>query len=198
MTSIRYCPRCGKEIKREGSKTLPKECDNCGLNFDEREDQIQELDSQKDHKSVVYADLFQRVAAFFIDSLVISFLTWIAISLIHIPFIISGPIAFYSSFYYFWIAMFFNWVLGFFYCCLLEIYNKGQTLGKRVLHLQTLDEKTLKVATPEQYAITNILKTSPFLLIDFIVGFLISERESNKILRYLQYLSKTVVIDLKH
>lgn len=198
MTSIKYCPRCGNEVKKEGNKILPEECENCGLNFDNRNDQIHELETQKQHKDVVYADIFQRVAAFFLDSLVISFLTWIVISLVHIPFIIPGPIAFYSSFYYFWIAMFFNWVLGFFYCSLLEIYNNGQTLGKRVLHLRTLDDKSLKVATPEQYAITNILKTSPFLLIDFIVGFLISERESNKILRYLQYLSKTVVIDLKH
>lgn len=176
---------------------LPELCANCGLNFSERERQIRELKSEKKVGEERYADFFQRLAAFFIDSLIISFLTWSVMSLIHIPIVLSDPIEFYSSFYYFWIAMFFNWVLGFFYCCLLEAYKGGQTLGKRILRIRTVDETSFEIAEPKQYAITNILKTSPFLLIDFLVGFLISDRDSNKTLRFLQHLSKTVVIVIK-
>jgi len=197
MTSIKYCPKCGKEIEKKTDEGLPERCTNCGLNFSERERQIRELKSEERPEEEIYADFFQRLAAFFIDSLIISFLTWSVMSLIHIPIVLSNPIGFYTSFYYFWIAMFFNWVLGFFYCCFLEAYKSGQTLGKRILRIRTVDEITYKIAEPKQYAITNILKTSPFLLIDFLVGFLISDRDSNKTLRFLQHLSKTVVIESK-
>jgi uncharacterized RDD family membrane protein YckC len=197
MTSIKYCPKCGNEIEKNTEESLPELCANCGLNFSERERQIRELKSEKWVGEERYADFFQRLAAFFIDSLIISFLSWCVMSLIHIPIVLSDPIGFYSSFYYFWIAMFFNWVLGFFYCCLLEAYRDGQTLGKRVLRIRTVDETSFEIAEPKQYAITNILKTSPFLLVDFLVGFLISDRDSNKTLRFLQHLSKTVVIVIK-
>ncbi|TFF97885.1 MAG: RDD family protein [Promethearchaeota archaeon] len=197
MKTLKYCPNCGQEIKGKENGSFPDSCENCGLNFKEREKKIEKLTRKAQRREVNYADFFQRVTAFFIDSIIISSLTWIVMSLIHIPIIIQDPIAFYTSFYYFWIAIFLNWVIGFFYCCLLEAYNNGQTIGKKILRICTLDENTFEVGSPEQYAITNLLKTSPFLLIDFIVGFLISDRDSDKILRYLQHLSKTVVIKIK-
>ncbi len=180
---IKFCPKCGLKLE-SGNVEL---CPQCGFNFKRRKKFIDE--------SEIYADFFQRFAAFFIDSIIISILTWIVMSLIHLPIVLTDPISLYSSFYYIWIGTFFNWVLGFFYCFLMESYNNGQTLGKRVLHIRTVDEESLTIADPDRYALTNIIKTSPFVFIDFLVGVLMSERESNKVLRLFQYLSKTLVIE---
>jgi uncharacterized RDD family membrane protein YckC/DNA-directed RNA polymerase subunit RPC12/RpoP len=193
----RFCPQCGKKVKSDPNKESKQICPKCGFNFTEREKKIRNLGSSKTYEEEIYADIFQRLAAFFIDSLIIGLLTGIIISLTHLPIVLYDPLAFYTDFYYFWIALFFNWVIGFFYCCLLEAYNEGQTVGKRILRIRTVDEKSLEVAEPDQYAVTNLVKTSPFILIDFLVGFLISDRDSNKVLRYLQYRSKTVVIEIK-
>ncbi|MFX1358334.1 MAG: RDD family protein, partial [Promethearchaeota archaeon] len=98
----------------------------------------------------------------------------------------------------FWFATsFYNFLIGFCYFWLLEAFNKGQTVGKLALKLRTVDENSLEITTPAQYAINNISKATGFLILDVIIGILINssaEEPARKRLRLTQNLARTAVI----
>jgi len=193
---VRYCAQCGSEIDEDA-----KFCNFCGTEFTGRQAETQTIapvmtetiPKQKDEpevgeqpKRVEYADFVVRIVAFIIDGIIIG--------------MISGVISFFAfpSYYIFYLPSFFlSWSIGFLYFWLLEAYNEGQTLGKAVLHLKTVDEKTLNPTTPGKYAINNLLKPSALVLLDLLIGIIVNSSDPEKRrLRYTQNLSETVVIKL--
>ncbi|TFG12423.1 MAG: RDD family protein, partial [Promethearchaeota archaeon] len=91
----------------------------------------------------------------------------------------------------------YNFALGFLYFWLLETFNNGQTLGKIMLKIRSVNEVNFESAEPVMYAVNNLTKASGFLILDIILGilFYFSEQQSNRnILRFTQHLAHIVVI----
>ena len=65
------------------------------------------------------------------------------------------------------------------------------------MKIKTVDEKTLSAATTKNYAINNIFKSSPFLILDFIIGIIKNSGDSKRRIRIMQNTSETVVINAK-
>lgn len=191
---LNFCPKCGSQLAPEATF-----CMSCGANLSERKSGS-EFPSARQTKSEIkpmatvaeqnmssnvrYADFVQRALAWLIDIIII-----IAV---------SSPLSIFINFGGFWLSTnFYNFILGFCYFWLLETYNKGQTLGKMALKLRTVDEKTLEVGTPSQYAINNILKATGFLILDVLIGIIVNssaEEPIKKRLRITQNIALTAVI----
>ncbi|MFW9825012.1 MAG: RDD family protein [Candidatus Thorarchaeota archaeon] len=193
---LKYCPKCGNKL--EPNVEL---CNSCGADLKIRQSyvNITAASTTKSSQSprissdtLIYADILKRIIAFIIDSIIIgivgSGLSWL---------IFTPWFPFYSVFNplgTWWITFPFDWVIAFLYYWLLESRNKGQTLGKMALSIRTVDEKTLKPANSNNYAINNVLKGSPFLIVDLIIGLLKNSEDPKRRLRYMQNVSETVVI----
>ena len=193
---LNYCPQCGNKLKPDSSL-----CEICGVDLKLRQktaksraypnnEDSQELKFQREE--AIYADLLKRILAFFLDTIIIgiagSGLSW----LLFLPWVPQFNI--FNPLGSWWIIIPFDWLVGFLYYWLLEAKNRGQTLGKMALNIRTVDEKTLKPSTTRNYAINNLLKGSPFLIIDLIFGFLKNSEDQKKRIRVMQNFSKTVVV----
>jgi uncharacterized RDD family membrane protein YckC len=137
----------------------------------------------------IYAEFPERLIAWFIDIMIVLAISrsvsWF------VPWI--NPLAFFdliSS----TLAFVIDFLIGFLYFWLLEVFNKGQTFGKMALNLRTVDEKSFQLTTPTNYAINNISKSTAFLLLDVIIGVLMNSGERKNRLRLTQNISKTVVV----
>lgn len=62
------------------------------------------------------------------------------------------------------------------------------------MSIRTVDENTLGQASPNNYAINNIFKGSPFLFLDFLIGIFKNSGDSKNRIRVMQNVSETVVI----
>jgi uncharacterized RDD family membrane protein YckC len=196
MSELKFCPKCGAKLKSGEAY-----CAYCGTNLiNRREDkEIQtSMASEKKNESQIsapkkhaqYGTFGRRFIAWIIDVILIGVISSILAGIINLTFF---GWALVSQLYNSTIV---NFILGFLYFWLLESYNQGQTLGKMALKLRTVDEETLEVADERKYAINNILKPTPFLILDLIIGVISSsdEPEKNRY-RIMQKLSNTVVID---
>ncbi|MHA1931236.1 MAG: RDD family protein [Promethearchaeota archaeon] len=193
--SLNFCPKCGNKLEPEASF-----CDSCGAKINIRTEipeksspglaqPTQELKTKPE--TVIYADILKRVIALIFDSIIIgligSVFTWILIN----PWF---PVNFFDPFGGWWFTFPFDWLVGFLYHWLSEANNNGQTLGKMALHIRTVDEKTLGQASSGNLALSNLFKSSPFLILDFILGMLKNSGDPKKRLRIMQNVSETVVI----
>ncbi|RLI61946.1 MAG: hypothetical protein DRO88_12420 [Promethearchaeia archaeon] len=91
-------------------------------------------------------------------------------------------------------------IFGFLYFFLFEAYNHGQTPGKMLLKIKTVDSKTFGDISLQQAVIHSIGKNL-FLIIDLILALFMKEKpedaqEENRI-RFTQRLAQTSVISLK-
>ncbi len=182
---IKFCPKCGNEL--EPNATF---CPLCGTDLGVEEETI-----KTDPSSVEYAGFWSRLIALIIDSIIISiissslsfiiFVSWI-------PFNIFDPLGGWWTINFPW-----SWMIGFFYHWGLEAGKNGQTVGKMAMKIRTVDEKTFDVATTRNYAINNIFKSSPFLILDFLIGIIKNSGEPKRRIRIMQNFSETVVIAAK-
>ncbi|MFW9936991.1 MAG: RDD family protein [Candidatus Thorarchaeota archaeon] len=176
---LKFCPKCGTELEIGASY-----CPSCGADLKERKKVIQTIKPEVVSTDVKYAEFAPRAIAWLIDIIIIN--------------IASTPLAYFLGLVNFWFATsFYNFLIGFCYFWLLEAFNKGQTIGKLALKLRTVDENSLEITTPAQYAINNISKATGFLLLDVIIGILINssaEEPARKRLRLTQNLARTAVI----
>ena len=193
--SLKFCPKCGNKLEPETSF-----CDSCGADIrsktgvpDEISPKIKQIAQEPKVKpeQVIYAELVTRVIALIFDSILIgmigSFFTWIIIN----PWF---PTNFFDPLGAWWFTFPFDWLTGFLYHWLMETHNNGQTLGKMALNIRTVDEKTLGQATSGNLALSNLFKSSPFLVLDFIIGWTKNSRDPKKRKRFMQNISKTVVV----
>ena len=193
--SLKFCSKCGNKLEPEASF-----CDSCGAEVtsktgipDEISPKIKQIAQEPKGKqeSVIYAELLTRVIALIFDSIIIgligSFFTWILIT----PFFL---INFFDPLAAWWFTFPFDWLTGFLYHWLMETHNNGQTLGKMALNIRTVDEKTLGQANSRNLALSNLFKSSPFLVLDFIIGVFKNPQDPKKRKRIMQNISETVVV----
>ena len=197
--SLKFCPKCGNKLKPEASF-----CETCGADLKIRTESSEppspKLTQQTVQKpnakpeTVIYADYLKRTIAIIFDSIIIGLIgstfTWILIN----PWF---PVNFFDPFERWWFTFPFDWLIGFLYHWLLETHNNGQTVGKMAMNIRTVDEKTLGQANSGNLAISNIFKSSPFLILDLIIGMLKNSGDPKKRLRIMQNVSETVVIFLR-
>jgi uncharacterized RDD family membrane protein YckC len=194
---LKFCPKCGSELEPDAAF-----CPACGEQLEVRKKISQSFVDTVESKppiqqgTVQYADFLIRLVAIIIDSIVIGIIGSIISFIIFVPWIPYNPLIFWEVNW--WTTSFpFNWLLGFMYHWLLEAYNHGQTVGKMALKIRTVDEKTLGTATPRAYAINDIFKSSPFLILDLIIGVLKYSGDPKNRFRIMQHVSETVVISTK-
>jgi uncharacterized RDD family membrane protein YckC len=177
--ALKFCPKCGSELELGASF-----CSTCGTDLTDRKKPSQISQVLETSTDVRYADFAPRAIAWFIDIIIIN--------------IASIPLSWFVNLGNFWFATsFYNFLVGFCYFWLLEAFNKGQTVGKMALKLRTVDESSLELTTPAQYAINNISKATGFLILDVIIGILINssaEEPERKRLRLTQNFARTTVI----
>jgi uncharacterized RDD family membrane protein YckC len=198
---LKFCPKCGSELEPDAAF-----CPSCGAQLEARKKIAQgTTDIVKSKPSTIsqiklgteeYSTFIIRLIAIIIDSIVIGIVGAIISFIIFVPWIPFNPLGFWEGDW--WIISFpFDWLLGFIYHWLLEAFNNGQTVGKMALKIRTVDEKTLDSATPGAYAINNIFKSSPFLILDLIIGVLKYSGDPKNRVRIMQHVSETVVISTK-
>ena len=134
--------------------------------------------------SVKYADFGDRFVAFIIDSIIVNLLLSIAFW----PFgtdIIENK--------------FVTGLVNFVYHFAMEMANggAGQTLGKKIMKIRTVDSISLGAITAQQAAI-HIIGKVVFLPIDVIIGLITNEntQPNKEDIRIMQRLAKTSVIKL--
>jgi len=156
---------------------------NCGYDLSERSN-VEEISTRFRDPDIEYADFVQRAFAWLIDIIIVI--------------IITSPLSMFLNFgSLFLLTNLYNFALGFLYFWLLETFNNGQTLGKMILKIRSVNEENFEVAEPAMYALNSLTKASGFLVLDVIFGilFYFSDQDSNRnILRISQRLAHVVVI----
>ncbi|WP_287584120.1 RDD family protein [Candidatus Borrarchaeum sp.] len=182
-----YCPECGSYIEELGTQFCP----HCGASLSvaattaEKPTPIQPMEvpppPTPSAPTAMYGELGERLIAYIIDAVII----WVITAIIVFPL--------FNGYYVSW--WFVSWLLGFLYFWILESFNNGQTLGKKLLNLRTVDEVSLEVAEAGSYFVNNLSRGSGWIIIDLLVGLIVnSTSDERKRYRILQNWSKTVVI----
>jgi uncharacterized RDD family membrane protein YckC len=191
--ALKFCPKCGNELEPDASF-----CDACGAKLTERKDTASTVTVSESSKSptlksesVIYAPFLKRLIAIILDSIIIGLIgstfTWLLVN----PWY---RINFFDPIGVWWVTYPIDWLLGFLYHWGLEAYNNGQTLGKMLFNIRTVDENTLGQATSGNYAINNLFKGSGFLILDFLIGIFKNSGDPKKRIRIMQNVSETVVV----
>ena len=195
--SLKFCPKCGNEL--EPNATF---CHSCGAELKTRQQvpktETVSISSETPVKpkvspeSVEYAGFIARLVALILDSIIIGIIGTLLGFIIFAPWV---PFNIYDPLGGWWTVSFpFDWLIGFLYHWGLEASNSGQTVGKMALKIRTVDEKTLGLATSGNYAVNNLFKSSPFLILDLIFGVVKNYGDPKNQLRIMQNVSDTVVI----
>lgn len=210
---LKFCPKCGNKLDSDAEF-----CDGCGHSLKERKKEEKAEKKEKTEKKEKdypkrdmsskrlvskeygeYATFWYRFFALLIDAILIGMINnaiWSSVKFYDFspnpPFVtqlVSGYVIFANNFT--------SWLIGFLYYWICESQN-GQTLGKLICGIKTVDEKSLETATSKQNAINNLLKPAGiFFLLDFLLGIISNSSKPEKRLRIMQNASKTVVIRAK-
>jgi uncharacterized RDD family membrane protein YckC len=136
---------------------------------------------------VAFADEGARLIAMIIDGFILGFISSF--------FLFPG---FNAEFNFIGIGV--SSIIAFLYYFGLEALTGGQTLGKMLFGIRTVDQYTLQKATPLQYAL-HALGKAFFLVIDIIIGLIAKDEQTpatKSQVRATQRLSKTVVVKTKY
>jgi len=164
---MKFCPKCGIKLDN-----ISATCIDCGISLKER----------------YIAKLRFRFFAWIIDMGPVLFFSelilWFSISHTQKINILRNVIA-VSAVYF---------SIGFFYFFLQEFFFKGQTIGKWIFKLKTVDRNTLREASLKNYAINNLTRGTILFPLDLILGLLKNAEDPNNRIRLSQELSNTVVV----
>jgi len=161
---MNFCPKCGCKLE----DTI-KFCEECGADLREK----------------ILAEVHFRGFAYILDMGPVVALSELILWLLRDP----GP-SIYNIFLF--ISVYF--LVGFFYFWLFEVYNNGQTIGKWLFKIQTVDINSLEITTKTRYAINNLVRGTPLFLLDLAIGLVKNPEDPDKRIRWSQELSKTIVI----
>ena len=193
--SLKFCPKCGNKLESGSSF-----CDSCGAGLGTRTEipaaispgLTQTAQEPKAKPEIMYyPDFLKRVIAIIFDSIIIGLIGSVFSLFLITPYY---RVNMFDPFGAWWFTFPFDWLIGFLYHWLMESKNNGQTLGKMALNIRTVDEKTLGQASSSNLALNNIFKSSPFLILDLIIGYLKNSGDPTKRYRIMQNVSETVVI----
>ena len=198
MSVQHFCPQCGNKINPNSEF-----CESCGLelfsnkhvdNKTSESNISQDNDDVKGNisKPIKYADDGDRLVAYIIDGILFSALGRLIGLIFGIPLSIDLVGSFWNN----------NWpvvAISFLYLFLFEAFNNGQTIGKMIFKIRTVDEKSFGKITPKQAVLHIIGKL--FIVIDVIIGLIARDKtesgmEKNQV-RFTQKFSHTSVISLK-
>ena len=196
---VNFCPKCGEYVDEDA-----KFCDKCGFDLRERKAKEEE-EAKRDEKGKPliskhygeYASLGPRFGAFLVDVIItgiLNWIIWIGTPTAHISYrpLHYEPIEPWNT-----LNQLTGFLIPFFYWIILESYY-GQSIGKMIFKIKTVDEKTLETTTPGRNALNNLLKAGGiFFLLDFALGVIVNYSKPEKRLRIGQNWSKTVVIKVK-
>ena len=176
--ALNYCPKSGSKLEEN-----KKVCVDCGYSLSRRSETV-EISPEFRDSNIEYADFLQRAFAWFVDMIIVI--------------IISSPLSMFLNFgSLLLLTNVYNFAIGFLYFWLLETFNNGQTLGKVILKIRSVNNENYESAETTMYALNNLTKASGFLILDIIFGilFYFSEQDSNKnILRFSQHLAHIAVV----
>ncbi|MFX1393646.1 MAG: RDD family protein [Promethearchaeota archaeon] len=142
------------------------------------------MTEKKSNRHVEYAETGRRIGAWVIDIVIILLIT----NILMFFFFWATDIPFYFVF------QIVAYLIGLFYFSVLESIN-GQTLGKLIVGLRTVDEDTFEVSTFMENLKNCILKCHwLFCLVDFVIGIIKNPDNPKKKIRLMQNISNTVVI----
>ena len=198
---LKFCPKCGGKLEENADY-----CNYCGEDLKERKVMQKTQPSitpQIPQKSVISAPISQEISKVekkeMTGEVYASFLPRFAACLIDV--IILGSACFFYLLFLYPIGpivLIGVPLITFFYFWLLEVLNKGQSIGKIALKLRTVDAKTLEPSKPVFYLVNNLLKSIPLLfLLDLIIGLFANINDPKKRRRIMQNASKTVVIKIR-
>lgn len=209
MSETIYCPMCGTQNGKSA-----KFCVACGATLQDRTPSeqtyvepspsgmaspspstvmpnqpqptiVNNVAPQMAPSNVRFADDGTRFVAFIIDSIILGIFTSILgyhgdFSMMMMTDYGSRAIDIVVSLAYFW---------------LLEAFNHGQTLGKMIMKIRTVDERSKGPINPGQ-ALLHVLGKVLFLPLDIIIAWFVGKTtpEEKSQVRVSQRLSKTVVI----
>jgi len=178
ILALNFCPKCGAKLDNRSNT-----CGECGLDLSSRVEETKQHSTQE-ISTEIYADFLQRSLAWFIDIMVVL--------------VIVIPLSIYVNFGLFYVyTNIYLLTIGFFYFWLFETLNKGQTLGRLVVKIRAVDEKTLKPAKTTSYFINNVTKATPFLLFDFLLGIISNINSTGTVkkrLRIVQNITEIAII----
>jgi hypothetical protein len=195
MSEKNFCPNCGSE-----NKPGAKFCEGCGNAFAISQDSTDTVEEQQDDyqqpvassSGIIYADDGTRLVALIIDGLLFSVITgligwifsvnwWFGLGL-------GGNI---------WDDSWPSLTAGLIYFFCMEAFNKGQTLGKMVMKIKTVNDTSL-AAPNNKEALLHVIGKTFFIGIDVIIGLIMRDKfrspiEKNQA-RFSQRFSHTSVI----
>ncbi len=178
---LNFCPKCGCKLD-----DISTTCGECGVDLASRIEKTKQNSSQE-ISTDMYADFLQRSFAWFIDIMIVL--------------VVVIPLSIYVNFGLFYIyTNIYLFTIGFFYFWLSETLNKGQTLGRFLVKIRAVDEKTLKPAKPTNYFTNNVTKATPFLLFDLLLGIIANINSTGiakKRLRIVQNITEIAIIKVK-
>ncbi len=151
-------------------------------------------------QEVEYASMFYRALAWCIDIIIVLGILLALNAYNPLLFRINFGMCFFLGICFMGSSVGFIcfFIIGFFYYWIMELYNKGQTIGKMLLKLRTVNEATLNLTSPYRYALDSLTKANFLLLFDLLRGLTTLYKESpQKQARYSQILAKTVVVRSK-
>jgi len=190
---MEYCPKCGARLNSTVEFCV------CGYEITEeeiirRKKEESYIDLKKSAripgKGIIFARSWERLIAFIVDMMFITIIGFI----ISLPFPINRRQTLLGLFIPDFMDLI-NWIVGFSYYWLFETYNKGQTIGKKILGLRTVDANSFETISKKKYAINNLLRGSNLLfLIDLIVGYIANYEIKGNRIRIMQNASNTVVV----
>ncbi len=193
---MEYCPKCGARLNSGVEFCV------CGYEITEeerirRKKEEYYINIKKSAripgKGIIFPRSWERLIAFIVDMMFITIIGFI----ISLPFPINRNQTLLDFFLPDFMDLF-NWIVGFSYYWLFETYNKGQTIGKWILGLRTVDANSFETTSKEKYTINNLLRGSTLLfLIDLIVGYIANYDIKGNRLRIMQNASNTVVVKIK-
>lgn len=193
---MEYCPKCGARLNSGVEFCV------CGYEITEeerirRKKEEYYINIKKSAripgKGIIFPRSWERLIAFIVDMMFITIIGFI----ISLPFPINRSQTLLDFFLPDFMDLF-NWIVGFSYYWLFETYNKGQTIGKWILGLRTVDANSFETTSKEKYTINNLLRGSTLLfLIDLIVGYIANYDIKGNRLRIMQNASNTVVVKIK-
>lgn len=187
--SLEICEKCGGKIGKDEDI-----CPYCGTDLKDRK-QMNKSNTKPEMKEnkpsdVEFADIGWRFLAWIIDFLVISAIYLFLL----IPYYLWRIILRY------WFVIGVSYYLIWYLICLLYFLILesilGQTLGKLLLGLRTVDEETFEKPSFIQNLKNCCLKCWFTCLIDFIIGVKKNSDDPQKRKRIMQNVSHTVVIKI--
>lgn len=187
--SLKICEKCGGEIGKDEDI-----CPYCGTDLKDRKqmDMSNTKPEMKKNKTsdVEFAGIGWRFLAWIIDMAVLYFIYfWLLIPYFLWRIIIRYWFVIGVSYYLLW------YLISLLYFWILESII-GQTLGKLLLGLRTVDEDTFEKSSFIQNLINCILKCWFSCLIDFVIGVIKNSDDPQKRKRIMQNASHTVVIKI--